>query len=97
MFEREQKTTTIIIAALTMAMQSAFGRAINNHPKEMREAMHDGRARLDGTMDANKYYCIARYQALLVEQKGAHGAAFTRFENVLQRLKDRGLVAEMFF
>ena len=51
-------------------------------------------ARLNDTTGTYKSYCIARYEALLVEakQREARDAASTRFENVLQRRKDRGLV-----
>mmetsp|Transcript_57382 Transcript_57382/g.95008 ORF Transcript_57382/g.95008 Transcript_57382/m.95008 type:complete len:115 (+) Transcript_57382:339-683(+) len=62
--------------------------------EEIREAMPVARARLGDTTGTYKSYCIARYETLLVEAKEREGkgAALTRFENVLQRLKDRGLV-----
>ena len=50
--------------------------------------------RLDDTTGTYNSYCIARYETLLVDTKEseAKGAALTRSENVLQWLKDRGLV-----
>ena len=79
-FERQQKTRTLIIAAL--------------NPMEIRDAMPHARERLDNPKTTTTKYYIERFHNLLEEgkQTEARKQANARFDVLLGRLREHGLV-----
>ena len=93
-FERQQKTRTLIIAALVVAKRSSFRQDVIANPMEIREAMPQVRKRLDNPKTTTTRYYIERFHNLLEEgkQTEARKQANARFNVLLGRLQEHGLV-----
>ena len=68
-FEMQQKTRTLIIAALVVAKRSSFRQAVIANPMEIRDAMPHARKRLDNTKNTTTRSYIERFHNLLEEGK----------------------------
>ena len=93
-FERQQKTRTLIIAALVVAKRSSFRQAVIANPMEIRDAMPHARKPLDNPKNTTTKYYSERFHNLLEEgkQTEARKQANARFDVLLGRLQEHGLV-----
>ena len=87
-FARQQKTRTLIIAALVVAKRSSFRQSVIANPMEIWDAMPHARKRLDNPKTTTTKYYIERFHNLLEEgkQTEARKQANARFDVLLGRL-----------